>query len=251
MTTYTEDQLQHLVGKTLTIMKGGRGFVDDDLHKSVKVVGTGNYFGEVGLKVQPVVGCEYATLGGFGLRDVVGCESFNIVPTIVEDKNTDTLASNEIKHSVKTVRIKEGVEDCWYTPGQEYDIHHYIESEDAFFTQEDFDQAILYRHQLDTTFILAKHCTPLAYKEVSVDEYVESKTEETKTTNSALDKQVSGSHYKGCAIQPVEYIDANGLDYLQGNVVKYVTRHKLKNGRGDVEKAIHYLELILELQYDK
>lgn len=69
------------------------------------------------------------------------------------------------------------------------------------------------------------------------------------TAKSALDKQISGSHYKGCKIQPVEYIQANELDYLQGNVIKYVTRHKLKNGKADIEKAIHYLELILELQY--
>jgi hypothetical protein len=69
------------------------------------------------------------------------------------------------------------------------------------------------------------------------------------TVNSALDKQISGNHYKGCKIQPVEYIQANELDYLQGNVIKYVTRHKDKNKEQDVLKAIHYLELILELQY--
>jgi len=67
--------------------------------------------------------------------------------------------------------------------------------------------------------------------------------------SSALDKQVSGNHYKGCKIQPIEYIHANGLDYFQGNVIKYVTRYKDKNGKADIEKAIHYLELILELQY--
>lgn len=71
----------------------------------------------------------------------------------------------------------------------------------------------------------------------------------TSSNLSALNKQVSGGHYKGCKIQPIEYIHANDLDYFQGNVVKYVTRHKLKNGKADIEKAIHYLELILELQY--
>jgi len=79
-------------------------------------------------------------------------------------------------------------------------------------------------------------------------------TEQTKeivdiVSGSALDKQISGTHYKGCKIQPIEYIHANNLDYFQGNVVKYVTRHKDKNGAGDIKKAIHYLELILELQY--
>lgn len=68
---------------------------------------------------------------------------------------------------------------------------------------------------------------------------------------SALDKQVSGNHYKDCGIQPIEYIHANGLSYFQGNVVKYVTRYKDKAGKADLEKAIHYLELMIELEYSK
>jgi len=68
-------------------------------------------------------------------------------------------------------------------------------------------------------------------------------------SSSALDKQISGDHYKSCGIQPIEYIHANGLDYFEGNAVKYITRHRKKNGRADIEKAIHYLELLLELEY--
>jgi hypothetical protein len=68
----------------------------------------------------------------------------------------------------------------------------------------------------------------------------------------ALKQQVGGEHYKGCKIQPVEYIHANGLDYLEGNVIKYITRHRTKGeGRKDIEKAIHYAQLILEMEYDK
>jgi hypothetical protein len=66
---------------------------------------------------------------------------------------------------------------------------------------------------------------------------------------SALDKQVSGSHYKDKGIQPIVYIHANDLGFCEGNVVKYVTRHKSKNGAADIRKAIHYLELLLELEY--
>lgn len=66
---------------------------------------------------------------------------------------------------------------------------------------------------------------------------------------SSLNKQVAGSHYKDLPIQPVEYIYANKLDYLAGNVVKYISRHKAKGGAADVNKAIHYCELILELEY--
>ena len=65
----------------------------------------------------------------------------------------------------------------------------------------------------------------------------------------ATDKQVGGDHYKDCAIQPVDYIVKNNLDFLEGNVVKNITRHKTKNGIEDIRKVIHYAELILELKY--
>lgn len=68
---------------------------------------------------------------------------------------------------------------------------------------------------------------------------------------SALNNQAGGDHYKSLAIQPVQYIQGNGLDYFQGNVIKYITRHKSKNGKEDILKAIHYCELILELQYSE
>lgn len=61
-------------------------------------------------------------------------------------------------------------------------------------------------------------------------------------------KQVGGSHYE-LPIQPIEYIVKNNLSYMEGNVVKYVTRHKEKNGVEDINKAIQYLEMIKELHY--
>jgi len=66
---------------------------------------------------------------------------------------------------------------------------------------------------------------------------------------SALDTQVSGNHYKDLAIQPVEFIYKNKMDYLSGNVIKYISRHKSKNGAEDVKKAIHYCQLILLMEY--
>lgn len=69
--------------------------------------------------------------------------------------------------------------------------------------------------------------------------------------NGALVKQVGGSHYKDKAIQPIEYIHANKLGFCEGNVVKYVTRWKDKNGIADLEKAKHYIELLIELEGKK
>lgn len=68
---------------------------------------------------------------------------------------------------------------------------------------------------------------------------------------SALDTQVGGNHYRHGTIQPVQYIEANKLQYLEASVVKRCTRHDKPTGKGrqDIEKAIHELQLLLELRY--
>jgi hypothetical protein len=73
-------------------------------------------------------------------------------------------------------------------------------------------------------------------------------TLEEEEAFNALDKQVAGSHYKDLPIQPVEYIHANALGYFEGNVIKYVSRWRKKNGIADLEKAKHYIELLIELE---
>ena len=75
-------------------------------------------------------------------------------------------------------------------------------------------------------------------------------TEELEEWNkmTALNKQVDGNHYKDMPIQPVEYIHANAMGYLEGNVVKYVSRWRNKNGLADLEKAKHYIELLIDLE---
>jgi hypothetical protein len=59
--------------------------------------------------------------------------------------------------------------------------------------------------------------------------------------------QVGGGHYQTKAIQPWDYIVSNRLGYLEGNVVKYVSRWQDKGGRQDLEKARHYLDKLLEV----
>ena len=63
----------------------------------------------------------------------------------------------------------------------------------------------------------------------------------------ADDMQIGGSHYKDKSIQPWDYIIANDLGYLEGNVVKYVSRWKNKNGIEDLKKAQHYLAKLIEV----
>ena len=62
-------------------------------------------------------------------------------------------------------------------------------------------------------------------------------------------QQVGGDHYRDMAIQPVTFIHANGIPFIEGSVIKYVCRHRRKNRAQDIRKAIHFLELLLKLEY--
>lgn len=64
----------------------------------------------------------------------------------------------------------------------------------------------------------------------------------------ALAVQVGGDHYKSCAIQPIEFIHANGIGFAEGNVIKYVARWRAKGGIEDLRKARHYLDLLIDLE---
>lgn len=65
---------------------------------------------------------------------------------------------------------------------------------------------------------------------------------------NALDVQVGGSHYKNMRIQPVEFIQVNGLGFCEGNAIKYLCRWKNKNGIEDLKKAKHYIDLLIEME---
>jgi hypothetical protein len=67
--------------------------------------------------------------------------------------------------------------------------------------------------------------------------------------SSPLQTQVGGSHYKDMKIQPAEYTHANGIGHLAGDAIAYISRYKSKNGRQDLEKAIHSLQLLIQLEY--
>jgi hypothetical protein len=66
------------------------------------------------------------------------------------------------------------------------------------------------------------------------------------TRTNPKEVQVGGDHYKTMPIQPYEYIVANGIGWLEGNAIKYISRYKQKGGAADIKKAIHYLELLLQ-----
>ena len=70
-----------------------------------------------------------------------------------------------------------------------------------------------------------------------------------ENNESALKSEVGGNHYKEFRIQPIEFIEGNDLGFSVGNIIKYVCRYKHKNGKEDLLKARHYIDLLIELEY--
>lgn len=75
--------------------------------------------------------------------------------------------------------------------------------------------------------------------------------EQPGASTTALTQQHGGTHYRDCKIQPVEFIEANRLGFLEGSIIKRATRHGHATGKGaeDIRKIIHEAQLLLELRY--
>ncbi len=72
--------------------------------------------------------------------------------------------------------------------------------------------------------------------------------DDSPRSNSALSIQIAGSHYKNFVIQPVEFIHRNGIGFPEGNAIKYLCRWREKGGVKDLEKAKHYIDLLIEME---
>ena len=68
-------------------------------------------------------------------------------------------------------------------------------------------------------------------------------------TSKVYNKQIGGSHYKDMVIQPSEFINKNKLQFAEGNAIKYICRHAYKGEVEDLEKAKHYIDMIIERDY--
>ena len=69
--------------------------------------------------------------------------------------------------------------------------------------------------------------------------------------SNPYDKQVGGSHYQNMKIQPAEFINKNEMKFAEGNAIKYICRHINKGGLQDLEKAKHYIDMIIERDYSE
>ena len=70
-------------------------------------------------------------------------------------------------------------------------------------------------------------------------------------TSKVWDKQIAVSHYKHFKIQPSKFVVENELLFPEGCAIKYICRHRLKGKKQDLEKAIHFIEMIIERDYSE
>jgi len=70
-------------------------------------------------------------------------------------------------------------------------------------------------------------------------------------SNKTFFKQIGGQHYRSMKVQPSVFINENKLLFAEGNAIKYICRHSLKGKKEDILKAIHYLEMIIERDYNQ
>ena len=70
-------------------------------------------------------------------------------------------------------------------------------------------------------------------------------------TSKVYNKQIGGTHYKDMKIQPSEFINENKLLFAEGNAIKYICRHASKGEVKDLEKAKHYIDMIIERDYSE
>lgn len=88
------------------------------------------------------------------------------------------------------------------------------------------------------------------YKIGQTEYFSEDRFMEYTKNESPITEQIGGDHYKKLKIQPTEFIHENNIGFIEGNIIKYVVRHKDKNGLEDLKKAKHYIDLLIKFEYE-
>jgi hypothetical protein len=109
-------------------------------------------------------------------------------------------------------------------------------------------EALIDRAQHGEDFALAEHGDDISTQSINETTAGQWDSFKRNPTIDPFDHQIGGDHYKHFAIQPVEYIIANNLGFCEGNVIKYITRYKRKNGKEDLKKAKHFIDLLIAMQ---
>lgn len=95
------------------------------------------------------------------------------------------------------------------------------------------------------------YCEACARKRLTEpsEEMLYEQTQAATNQYNPLADQLGGTHYKDMKIQVVEFCQTNGFPYCESQAIKYIARHRKKNGAEDIRKAIHLLQILLKLEY--
>jgi len=120
---------------------------------------------------------------------------------------------------------------------------------------DEYDEFTGQQEQEDNAKRMAAGINGISASDIAIDEYSKAPAGMfysdwlARQPKLASDIQIGGDHYRDMPIQPSEFNFENGLNWLEGNAIKYICRHHAKGGEQDIDKAIHYLELLKEWQY--
>tara|TARA_R110000737_G_scaffold75119_3_gene104599 strand:- start:767 stop:1150 length:384 start_codon:yes stop_codon:yes gene_type:complete len=120
-------------------------------------------------------------------------------------------------------------------------------------TRDEYGDMIIGKSEV-SSFVLADDFEDFMQTKVNppileaVEAYRLAEEEGMKKPVHPMDTQVGGGHYKDYVIQPLEFITKNNIPFIEGNIIKYITRWKDKNGVEDLKKVIHYTQLLAQLE---
>jgi len=191
----------------------------------------------------------------------------NVVDTEEHYKCVDIKTKEPTHWTISTrIHLKETQEELSMLDGQQPAEHHGLTDEDAegmpqgnepvWTSKPAYDASWEIEYEGNTVGYVdrGEASTPetaILYWQKMEDVFPSKETANPFNGIKASDLQVGGKHYKSMAIQPSEFIYRNELNWLEGNAIKYICRHARKHGRADIDKAIHYLELLKEWHYDE
>lgn len=82
-----------------------------------------------------------------------------------------------------------------------------------------------------------------------IDEMIKNIIRRVRMSDNPLDVQIGGDHYKDMAIQPIEFLTRNKIEFIPGCVIKRMCRYRSKNGLEDLLKARHEINVLISLEY--
>lgn len=108
----------------------------------------------------------------------------------------------------------------------------------------------MYEHLIEVHNYYARPNDTINEMDMKMREQFDENIAKAKEAKIELQDNINPNHYTDMAISPYEYVTKNGMNWEQGNAIKYISRYKNKNQAEDLKKAIKYIEMLIEREYN-